>query len=86
MRSNSASVRRHYKFVSYIFFILYNAFNEFMFFMLFYAALSKTFSVKKKKGKLRKAWDGSKVIYNVASWGATAIGYVISANNHYISY
>ncbi|CAK9163604.1 unnamed protein product [Ilex paraguariensis] len=37
-------------------------------------ALCKTFSVKKKKGKLRKAWDGSKVIYNVASWGATAIG------------
>ncbi|KAJ6304690.1 hypothetical protein OIU76_002045 [Salix suchowensis] len=37
-------------------------------------ALSKTFSVEKKKGKLRKAWDGSKVIYNVASWGATAIG------------
>ncbi|XP_021283867.1 uncharacterized protein LOC110416259 isoform X1 [Herrania umbratica] len=37
-------------------------------------ALSKTFSIKKKKGKLRKAWDGSKVIYNVASWGATAIG------------
>ncbi|CAI0467770.1 unnamed protein product [Linum tenue] len=37
-------------------------------------ALSKTFSVKKNKGKLRKAWDGSKVIYNVASWGATAIG------------
>ncbi|KAE8056966.1 hypothetical protein FH972_013695 [Carpinus fangiana] len=37
-------------------------------------ALSKTFSVKKKKGKLRKAWDGSKVIYNVASWGATALG------------
>ncbi|XP_021912227.1 uncharacterized protein LOC110825978 isoform X1 [Carica papaya] len=37
-------------------------------------ALSKTFSMKKKKGKLRKAWDGSKVIYNVASWGATAIG------------
>ncbi|KAB5568752.1 hypothetical protein DKX38_002545 [Salix brachista] len=37
-------------------------------------ALSKTFSVRKKKGKLRKAWDGSKVIYNVASWGATAIG------------
>ncbi|XP_028777699.1 uncharacterized protein LOC114734275 [Neltuma alba] len=36
--------------------------------------LSKTFSVKKKKGKLQKAWDGSKVIYNVASWGATAIG------------
>ncbi|XP_014502767.1 uncharacterized protein LOC106763102 isoform X2 [Vigna radiata var. radiata] len=37
-------------------------------------ALSKTFSVQKKKGKLRKAWDGSKVVYNVASWGATAIG------------
>ncbi|KAK8552534.1 hypothetical protein V6N13_120928 [Hibiscus sabdariffa] len=37
-------------------------------------ALSKTFSLKKKKGKLQKAWDGSKVIYNVASWGATAIG------------
>ncbi|TYH72272.1 hypothetical protein ES332_D05G242700v1 [Gossypium tomentosum] len=37
-------------------------------------ALSKTFSVKKKKGKLRKAWDRSKVVYNVASWGATAIG------------
>ncbi|CAI9753522.1 unnamed protein product [Fraxinus pennsylvanica] len=36
-------------------------------------ALSKTFSIK-KKGKLRKAWDGSKVVYNVASWGATAIG------------
>ncbi|KAJ1389353.1 hypothetical protein SESBI_38342 [Sesbania bispinosa] len=37
-------------------------------------ALSKTFSVKKKKGKLQKAWEGSKVIHNVASWGATAIG------------
>ncbi|CAA0841035.1 Unknown protein [Striga hermonthica] len=37
-------------------------------------ALSKTFSTKKKKGKLRKAWDGTKVVYNVASWGATAIG------------
>jgi len=37
-------------------------------------ALSKTFSVKKKKGKLQKAWDGTKVLYNVASWGATAIG------------
>ncbi|GAV66817.1 hypothetical protein CFOL_v3_10327 [Cephalotus follicularis] len=37
-------------------------------------ALCKTFSVKKNKGKLRKAWDGSKIIYNVASWGATAIG------------
>ncbi|KAG5245779.1 hypothetical protein IMY05_005G0120100 [Salix suchowensis] len=41
---------------------------------IFLLALSKTFSVEKKKGKLRKAWDGSKVIYNVASWGATAIG------------
>ncbi|KAH9626498.1 hypothetical protein KSS87_020200 [Heliosperma pusillum] len=38
------------------------------------AALSKTFSLKKKKGKLRKALDGTKVIYNVASWSATAIG------------
>ncbi|KAJ6841225.1 uncharacterized protein M6B38_308255 [Iris pallida] len=37
-------------------------------------ALSKTFSVKRKKSKLQKAWDGSKVIYNVASWSATAIG------------
>ncbi|KAE8731283.1 Detected protein of confused Function [Hibiscus syriacus] len=37
-------------------------------------ALCKTFSVKKKKGKLQRAWDGSKVIYNVASWGATAVG------------
>lgn len=37
-------------------------------------ALSKTFSMKKKKGKLQKAWDGSKVLYNVASWGATAVG------------
>ncbi|XP_009409441.2 uncharacterized protein LOC103991650 isoform X1 [Musa acuminata AAA Group] len=37
-------------------------------------ALCKTFSGKKKKSKLQKAWDGSKVIYNVASWGATAIG------------
>ncbi|CAA2962962.1 Nucleoid-associated protein Synpcc7942_0464 [Olea europaea subsp. europaea] len=27
-----------------------------------------------KKGKLQKALDGSRVIYNVASWGATAIG------------
>ncbi|KAF7140642.1 hypothetical protein RHSIM_Rhsim06G0073400 [Rhododendron simsii] len=44
-------------------------------------ALSKTFSVKKKKGKLRKAWDGSKVIYNVASWGATAIGYVVEIDS-----
>ncbi|KAL3813662.1 hypothetical protein ACJIZ3_014930 [Penstemon smallii] len=37
-------------------------------------ALSKTLSLKRKKGKLRKAWEGSQVIYNVASWGATAIG------------
>ncbi|XP_074279418.1 uncharacterized protein LOC141604811 isoform X2 [Silene latifolia] len=37
-------------------------------------ALSKTFSLKKKKGKLRKALDGTKVVYNVASWSATAIG------------
>ncbi|XP_039144289.1 uncharacterized protein LOC120281661 [Dioscorea cayenensis subsp. rotundata] len=37
-------------------------------------ALSKTFSVKKRKSRLLKAWDGSKVIYNVASWGATAVG------------
>ncbi|KAK9270422.1 hypothetical protein L1049_026001 [Liquidambar formosana] len=36
--------------------------------------LSKTFSVKKKKGKLRKAWEGSKVMYNVASWGTTFVG------------
>ncbi|KAF9687372.1 hypothetical protein SADUNF_Sadunf02G0086700 [Salix dunnii] len=42
--------------------------------LTFLLALCKTFSVRKKKGKLRKAWDGSKVIYNVASWGATAIG------------
>ncbi|KAJ1416370.1 hypothetical protein SESBI_17326 [Sesbania bispinosa] len=47
-------------------------------------ALSKTFSVKKKKGKLRKAWDGSKVIYNVASWGATAIGWLPPASLHLI--
>uniref|UniRef100_A0A0E0M261 Uncharacterized protein n=1 Tax=Oryza punctata TaxID=4537 RepID=A0A0E0M261_ORYPU len=38
------------------------------------AALKKTFSSRKRKGKLRKAWDGTKVIYNVASWSATAIG------------
>lgn len=37
-------------------------------------ALSKTFSVKKKKGRLQKTWDKSKVVYNVASWSATAIG------------
>ncbi|KAJ4963246.1 hypothetical protein NE237_023185 [Protea cynaroides] len=37
-------------------------------------ALGKTFSVKKTKGKLRRAWEGSQVIYNVASWSATAIG------------
>ncbi|KAK4276871.1 hypothetical protein QN277_014973 [Acacia crassicarpa] len=35
--------------------------------------LRKALSVK-KKGKLQKTWEGSKVIYNVASWGATAIG------------
>lgn len=39
-------------------------------------ALSTMFSVKKRKGKLRKAWEGSKVIYNVASWSATAMGYI----------
>lgn len=37
-------------------------------------ALKKTFSAEKRKGRLRKAWDGTKVIYNAASWGATAIG------------
>uniref|UniRef100_A0A0E0B411 Uncharacterized protein n=1 Tax=Oryza glumipatula TaxID=40148 RepID=A0A0E0B411_9ORYZ len=37
-------------------------------------ALKKTFSSRKRKGKLRKAWDGTKVIYNVDSWSATAIG------------
>lgn len=37
-------------------------------------ALSKTFSVRKRKGKLRMMWDSSKVIYNVVSWGATAVG------------
>ncbi|CAI9775893.1 unnamed protein product [Fraxinus pennsylvanica] len=37
-------------------------------------ALRKTFSLKKKKGKLQKALDGSRVIYNIASWGATAMG------------
>ncbi|XP_020585139.1 uncharacterized protein LOC110027865 isoform X2 [Phalaenopsis equestris] len=37
-------------------------------------ALCKTFSGKKRKSRLRKAWDGSKVIYNVASWSATAFG------------
>lgn len=37
-------------------------------------ALRKTFSVKKKKSKLVKAWEGSQVIYNVTSWGATAMG------------
>ncbi|KAF8411382.1 hypothetical protein HHK36_003931 [Tetracentron sinense] len=51
-----------------------NQLQEVLTFFCFLLALSKTFSVKKKKGKLRKAWDGSKVIYNVASWGATAIG------------
>lgn len=37
-------------------------------------ALGKTFSAKKRKSKLQKAWDGTKVIYNIASWSATAIG------------
>lgn len=37
-------------------------------------ALRKTFSAEKKKSKIRKAWDETKVIYNVASWGATAVG------------
>ncbi|XP_066319710.1 uncharacterized protein [Miscanthus floridulus] len=37
-------------------------------------ALSKTFSTKKRKSKLLKAWDGTKVVYNIASWSATAIG------------
>lgn len=37
-------------------------------------ALTKTFATKGKKSKLRKAWDGSIVIYNVTSWGATALG------------
>jgi hypothetical protein len=32
-------------------------------------AFRKTFSAKKKKSKIRKAWDETKVIYNVASWG-----------------
>uniref|UniRef100_A0A0E0ET11 Uncharacterized protein n=1 Tax=Oryza meridionalis TaxID=40149 RepID=A0A0E0ET11_9ORYZ len=36
-------------------------------------ALKKTFSSRKRKGKLRKAWDGTKVTYKVASWSATAI-------------
>ncbi|XP_072982126.1 uncharacterized protein [Typha latifolia] len=36
-------------------------------------ALSKTFAAK-KKSMLRKAWDGSRVIYNLASWSATAVG------------
>jgi len=36
--------------------------------------LRKTFSAEKKKSKIRKAWDGTKVVYNVASWGATAVG------------
>ncbi|KAL5653101.1 hypothetical protein ACJX0J_038559, partial [Zea mays] len=37
-------------------------------------ALRKTFSAEKKKSKIRKAWDGTKVIYNDASWGATVVG------------
>jgi len=38
-------------------------------------ALRKTFSAEKKKSRIRRAWDGTKVIYNVASWGATAVGF-----------
>ncbi|KAL9315828.1 hypothetical protein ACSQ67_016829 [Phaseolus vulgaris] len=49
-------------------------------------ALSKTFSVKKKKGKLRKAWDGSKVVYNVASWGATAIGWLLPVSITFVGH
>lgn len=37
-------------------------------------ALKKTFSAEKRKGKLRKACDGTKAVYNVASWSATVIG------------
>ncbi|KAL5658456.1 hypothetical protein ACJX0J_031619, partial [Zea mays] len=37
-------------------------------------ALRKMFSAEKKKSKIRKAWDGTKLIYNVTSWGATAVG------------
>ncbi|CAD6259662.1 unnamed protein product [Miscanthus lutarioriparius] len=37
-------------------------------------ALRKTFSAEKKKSKIQKAWDGTKVIYKVASLGATAVG------------
>ncbi|PWZ44251.1 hypothetical protein Zm00014a_019685 [Zea mays] len=37
-------------------------------------ALKKTFSAENKKSKIRKAWDGTKVIYNVASWGAIVVG------------
>ncbi|KAH9314601.1 hypothetical protein KI387_023228, partial [Taxus chinensis] len=36
--------------------------------------LENTFSVPKNKGKLRKLWNGSKTIYNIVSWGATAAG------------
>ncbi|AQK71558.1 MADS box interactor-like [Zea mays] len=32
-------------------------------------ALRKAISVEKKKSKIWKAWDETKVIYNVASWG-----------------
>jgi hypothetical protein len=50
--------------------------NVFMlnFLTILLPALKKTFSAEKRKGKLRKAWDGTKVAYNVASWGATAVG------------
>ncbi|XP_042385499.1 uncharacterized protein LOC121977061 [Zingiber officinale] len=36
--------------------------------------LCKAFSVKKRKSRLWKAWQGSQIIYNAASWSATAIG------------
>lgn len=35
-------------------------------------ALKKAFGVP-KKGRLRKLWNGSKVLYTAASWGATAV-------------
>ncbi|XP_042379565.1 uncharacterized protein LOC121972041 [Zingiber officinale] len=36
--------------------------------------LCKAFSLKKRKSRLWKAWQGSQIIYNAASWSATAIG------------
>jgi hypothetical protein len=44
------------------------------FFVVHIPALRKMFSAEKKKSKIRKAWDGTKLIYNVTSWGATAVG------------